>query len=273
MTESTSGLATAIEAASEGAELPTAIIFLLAGASACIAAGSYFARPMTALIGPEIGLSPWMVGLIVTVSQLGFVAGLLLIVPLGDLLENRRLLMVTLLASAIALAAAAIAPTGPIFLLASFGIGVASVAVQMIVAIAASLSSEAGRGKAVGTVTSGLLIGMLLAWPIASLLADRAGWRMVFAGDALLVVSLIPILVRALPDRHPLGGERYTALVRSLWGLLRTTPVVRRRGGMQALLFGAFSLFWTAVPMELSRRFNLAGVSWPCSESPARAAP
>lgn len=233
------------------------VTLLLAVACAVVSSGSYFARPLTSVIGHQIGLVPWMAGMIVTVSQLGFVAGLLLIAPLGDFLENRRLLMVALLVSSASLFCASLAQSGPTFLVACFGIGVASTAVQLLVAMAAFMSGPGKRGQVVGLVTSGLLIGMLGAWPVASVVSAAYGWRVLFAADAAVVFLFAVCLYLVLPRRRPDSEHGYVALLASLWHLLRTTGELKKRATTQACLFGAFSLFWTAVPLELRAHYAM----------------
>jgi predicted MFS family arabinose efflux permease len=230
----------------------TWMIVLLASACGLIVANLYYAQPLISLIAPEIGLGPSAASLIVTLTQAGYCAGLVLLVPLGDLAENRSLILRTLGVALIALAVAAIAQSAPWFLAASLFIGLGSVAVQMLVPIAAHLAPEASRGRVVGNVMSGLLTGIMLARPVSSLIASAFGWRAVFGASALLMAVLGLILRRALPQRRPAAGHSYVELIGSLWTLLRDTPLLRRRAAYQAALFAAFSLYWTAVPLVLS---------------------
>jgi predicted MFS family arabinose efflux permease len=239
--------------------LTNVVIGMLTCATAIVAAGSYFAQPIAATIGRDVGLSPRLFGLIVTLSQAGYVFGLLFIAPLGDKLENRRLLLSMLCASVVALSTAALAPDGAIFLAACFGVGVSSISVQMLVTLAAFISDPARRGQVVGTVTSGLLVGILLAWPAASFASARIGWRSLFAFDALVISALALVLRYVLPRRMPENTVSYVAMVGSLWKILRDTPELRQRAFRQALLFGGFSLFWTAAPSRLLLHFGLDG--------------
>jgi len=237
--------------------LTNVVVGMLTGGTAIVAAGRYFAQPIAATIGRDLGLSSEMLGLIVTTSQMGYVFGLLFIAPLGDKLENRRLLFSMLCASVVALSAAALAPDGAIFLAACFGIGISSISVQMLVTMSAFMSDPARRGQVVGCVTSGLLTGILLAWPAASFVSARVGWRPLFALDALVVSALALALRHFLPRRMPADSAPYAAMIGSLWKILRDTPELRRRAFRQALLFGGFSLFWTAAPFQLRSHFGL----------------
>jgi len=248
------------------------IILLLAISCGIIAANIYYAQPLVGLISTEIGLPPEAAGLIVTLTQIGYGLGLLFIVPLGDLVENRRLVVSIMMVGILALASAGIAQSALFFLTASIFIGLGSVAVQVLVPYAAHLSPEANRGHAVGRVMSGLLLGIMLARPISSFVTSLWGWRTVFYLSALLVAALALILQFALPKRQPVSVKNYGNLLMSLWSLMINTPILRRRAAYHAGLFGAFSLFWTAVPLllaspvfHLSQReialFTLAGVS------------
>lgn len=228
----------------------TTLLFAVAcGASV---ANLYYAQPLAGLIGPEIGLSPDATGLVVTITQLGYAAGLILVVPLGDLLENRRLILVTVSATVLALLGVCLATSGPILLAAAALLGLTAVVTQMLVPFAAHLAPEARRGQVVGTVTGGLLLGILLARPAASFIADLFGWRAVFAAAAVLMVALGILLAATLPARRPGGAESYRGVIGSMPGLLwRSTPL-RRRAAYQMTLFTAFSLFWMAIPLELA---------------------
>lgn len=233
-------------------DLSPGLTVLLAAACGAIVANLYYAQPLVGLIGPAIGLRPEAAGLVVTLTQLGYGAGLVLLVPLGDLVENRPLIRRTLGGVVIALLLAAAAPSAGLFLVASLLIGVTSVVAQMLVPLAAHMAPEATRGRVVGNVMSGLLLGILLARPVSSLIADAFGWRAVFQASAGLAALLFLLLPRLLPDRRPAAGATYGRLLASLWPLLRDTPVLQRRAAYQAAMFASFSLFWTAVPLELA---------------------
>jgi predicted MFS family arabinose efflux permease len=225
---------------------------LLAAACGLIVANLYYAQPLIGPIGHALGFSPQAAGLIVTLIQAGYGAGLLLIVPLGDIIESRRLICSLLAASALALAGAALAGHAWVFLLAAVCIGLSSVAAQVLVPFAAHLAPEHARGRVVGNVMSGLMLGIMLARPVSSLVTDLWGWHAIFAGSAAGMAVLAAVLARLLPDRRPAPVVRYSALLASMWQLLRSQPVLRRRAAYQACMFGAFSLFWTTVPLWLA---------------------
>jgi predicted MFS family arabinose efflux permease len=154
--------------------------------------------------------------------------------------------------TAAALVVAAFASNAALFLAAALAIGVGSVVAQVLVPFAAHLSKESTRGQAVGKVVSGLLLGIMLARPVASLIADHASWHVVFGGAAVLMVILAFVLRIKLPQRMPTAPVPYAKLIGSLWHLFLSQPILRRRGAYQAGLFGAFSLFWTVTPLMLA---------------------
>jgi predicted MFS family arabinose efflux permease len=232
--------------------IPTWLTLLLATACGIIVANLYYAQPLVGVISSSIGLSANISGLIVTLTQIGYVVGLLFIVPMGDIVENRRLIVVSLLLTAVALAITAVSKQAVPFLAASFVIGIGSVAAQVLVPFASYLASESSRGRVVGNVMSGLLLGIMLSRPLSSLVADFFGWHAVFALSAIAVFILAIVLLKVLPARNPSTDTRYTALLGSMWHLLRTTPILRRRAAYHACVFATFSLFWTTVPLLLS---------------------
>ncbi|WP_229505998.1 MFS transporter [Massilia genomosp. 1] len=233
-------------------DISSGMVLLLAVAAGLIVANLYYAQTLVGPISRATGLSAAAAGLIVTLTQVGYTVGLLFIVPLGDVLENRRLVIGALLLTAVALLTAAFSTSGWVFLAAALAIGLGSVAAQILVPIAAHLSREATRGKVVGQVVSGLLLGIMLARPVASLVADASNWHVVFGGAAVLTLMLAAVLRVKLPQRMPTSALPYGRLIGSMWTLFKTTPVLRRRAAYQAGLFGAFSLFWTVTPMMLS---------------------
>lgn len=225
---------------------------LLATACGLIVANLYYAQPLVGPISSELGMSPEAAGLIVTLTQIGYGAGLLLVVPLGDLIENRRLVLTAVLvaASALLVAAAAVGPVS--FLGAALVIGIASVAVQVLVPYAAHLAPDEHRGRVVGNVMSGLLLGIMMARPVSSFLTELWSWHAVFVLSAAVMLALALVLAQALPPRRPAAAIGYGSLLASMARLVSTTPVLRRRALYQAGLFGAFSLFWTTSPLRLA---------------------
>jgi predicted MFS family arabinose efflux permease len=237
------------------------ITILLASACGLIVANLYYAQPLLGPIREALGLSAGAAGLVVTMTQIGYGAGLLLLVPLGDLFENRRLVLSLIGLVVLALLGAAMSTGTLAFLVSMLFIGLGSVAVQVLVPYAAHMSPEATRGRSVGNVMSGLMLGIMLARPLASIITAFSSWHVVFLLSAALMVLLALVLSRALPRRMPVARLSYGSLLASMWHLTLTTPVLRRRALYQAFLFGAFSLFWTTTPLLLaSPQFGLSQV-------------
>jgi predicted MFS family arabinose efflux permease len=238
-------------------DISPAMVWLMAIATGLIVANLYYAQPLVGPISRATGLDAGAAGLIVTLTQMGYCAGMLFIVPLGDLVENRRLIVMALAATACALLVAAFSSSAALFLVAAFCIGVGSVAAQVIVPFASHLARPETRGHTVGRVVSGLLMGIMLARPVASLVTDALGWHAIFVLSALVTAGLALVLRRLLPVREPAHTSTYPALLASMWHLLKTTAILRRRALYQFCMFGAFSLFWTTVPLVLaSDRFG-----------------
>jgi predicted MFS family arabinose efflux permease len=260
------------EDAQLGAGISRACVLLLAVTCGAAVANLYYAQPLLHTIAESFSVSDATAGLLVTVTQAGYVIGLALLVPLGDLLERRRLIAATLLLTAATLALAAAAPSFVLFALALAVVGVTAVVAQIVVPMSSSLAAEQERGSVVGTVMSGLLIGILLARTFSGLVAQLLGWRAVFAVAAGAMLLLAAILRRALPKVPSTERLGYAALLRSVLELVKGEPLLRQRMLLGATAFGCFSVLWTAVafllaggPYHFSKAaiglFGLAGVA------------
>ncbi len=236
----------------EGQGLSTWLTLLIASACGLVVANIYYAQPLAGPISLALGMHAGTAGLIVTLTQLGYGLGLFLVVPLGDLVENRRLVLVLLGLSALALLGAALSTQAVAFLLSALLIGISSVAVQVLVPYAAHMAPAAQRGRVVGNVMAGLMLGIMLARPVASSVAQLSSWTMPFKLSAGLMIVVAAVLWRTLPPRVPAASLRYGELLGSMAHLLRTTPVLRRRSVYHACMFAAFSLFWTTTPLLLA---------------------
>ncbi|MFW7266581.1 MFS transporter [Gluconacetobacter sp. Hr-1-5] len=229
------------------------IIRLIACAAGLVVANIYYAQPLIGLIGPDIGLAPAWLGSIVMLTQLGYGCGMIGLVSLADIVENRRLVLVALGGLALTLLAAAFARSAGAFLVMAFAIGVFATATQVLVPLASHLSAVKDRGRVVGTVMGGLIGGIMLARPFASVVADHAGWHAVFLASCAMTLVLMAALARGLPRRQPVhDGLTYGHILASLPGILRDTPLLRRRAFYQGSVFAAFNIFWTAVPLQLA---------------------
>ncbi|WP_442963476.1 MFS transporter [Pseudomonas sp. 3JA] len=253
--------------------LSPALTLLFSVTCALAVANVYFAQPLLASMAESLGVAPGLIGVVVTATQVGYALGLLFIVPLGDRGNRKRLVCAQLVLSALVLAAVGAAQHWLALLGAMIVMGLLAVVVQVLVAYAAVLSTPSQRGQAVGTVTSGVVLGILLARFTSGVIADLAGWRGVYFVSAGLMLTIaavfwavVPAAVSS-PDRQP-----YLALIRSLFKLFMTEPVLRIRGLLALLIFAAFSVLWTAMVLPLSAAplalshtaiglFGLAGVA------------
>lgn len=239
-------------------KFPNWIFTLVAVACGVVVANLYYAQPLVGPISIDTHLPLASSGLIVTLTQLGYVIGLLFLVPLCDLIENRRLISSILVVVIGALIAAASTQDALLFLIISMFIGLGSVATQILVPYAAHLAPEERRGQVIGNVMSGLLLGIMFARPIASFVADLWGWQMIFIFSAIVTALLTVLLACVLPKRTPAPSMSYGELISSLWSLFKSKAILRRRAFYQACLFGAFSLFWTVIPLWLANHFHLS---------------
>src|SRR5690606_13894051 len=234
--------------------VPRPLVALLALACGLAVANVYYAQPLLDAIARQLGIGSGTAGLIVTFSQLGYAAGLLLVVPLGDLVNQRRLVATLLLACAGALLVVAGAPSFALLGAAVAAVGFTSVVAQVLIPFAATLADDRDRGRVVGYVMTGLLLGTLLSRTTAGLVAEVAGWRTVFLGAAALTTGLALLLLRALPPAGvPDSGQRYLGLLGSPWKLLVREPVLRLRSAYGALSFAGLNVLWTPLAFLLAR--------------------
>ncbi|WP_211210882.1 MFS transporter [Sporichthya polymorpha] len=233
------------------------LVLLFAVACGASVANLYYAQPLLDRIADDLDVSPGAAGLLVTASQIGYALGLVTIVPLGDLIARHRLVAPLMALCTLALLGAAAAPNLPVLLLAVLGVGVTAVVAQVLVPLAGALAADHERGTVVGTVMSGLLIGILAARTISGLLAAVAGWRTVYVAAAGLCALLGIVLHRMLP-RLPVADPAltYRGLVRSLWPLVRDEPVVRRRMVYGALGMAGFTVVWTSLAFLMAEDYG-----------------
>ncbi|HEY1573024.1 MAG TPA: MFS transporter [Pseudonocardiaceae bacterium] len=233
------------------------VITTMAVACGLAVANLYYAQPLLDLVVDAFHVSQGTATVVVTATQLGYAVGLILLLPLGDLVNNRKLTSRTMIGTAVALALAAVSPDFGLFLGLSVLIGVTSVVAQILVPFAAHLAPEASRGRLVGQVMSGLLLGILLARTVSSLVAAAWGWRSIYVISAVLMVAMSIALARILPDVPPAHSATYRRLMKSVLDLVRTEPLLRRRAFCQAMMFGGFTAFWTSIAYELIGHHHL----------------
>jgi predicted MFS family arabinose efflux permease len=229
----------------------TRLAWIMAVASGMSVANLYYIQPVLPDIARSFAVAPGQVGFIATLSQVGFAFGLLFLVPLGDRYNRRTLIVGTLLAVTLALVLMASSSTIVVLAVAALAVGVTTVVPQMIVPYAASLARPHERGRILGIVMSGLLIGILLARTFSGLISARSGWHSVYWIAAILMLLLAVLMRFLLPNDRPHSPISYRQLLRSLWSLFRAEPVVREAGIFGALAFGVFSAFWVTLAFFL----------------------
>jgi predicted MFS family arabinose efflux permease len=210
-------------------------------------------KPRPASIGElrvSFGLGVWA-GAVSVLSLLGYAVGLLLLVPVIDIAPNRPVMLLTMTVLAASLLSTALAGSATLFLVALFAAGAAASGIQMLVPSAGELAPESQRGRVVGSVMSGLMLGIMISRPLASFVSGVAGWRSFYGLLAIAVVLLTIWLASRLPRRDP-GRGSYSSLIVSFGGLLQREPILRERVLYQTLLMGAFNVFWTSVVLLLS---------------------
>ncbi|ABF90296.1 major facilitator family transporter [Myxococcus xanthus DK 1622] len=231
--------------------LSTGLVWLMAAASGATVANLYYNQPLLGDIGEALGASGSALGLVPMLTQVGYAVGMLFIVPLGDSLERRRVIVTMNMLVALALVGVALAPTLHWMVAASFVVGVTTIIPQLLVPFAAHLAPAAQRGRVVGTVMSGVLIGILLSRTAAGFIGTHLGWRTMFWIAAGLMLALAGVLRFTLPSQPPMASMPYPQLLRSLIHLARTEPVLRLHAVLGALSFGAFSVFWSTLALYL----------------------
>ncbi|NGN66481.1 MFS transporter [Streptomyces sp. A7024] len=233
--------------------LSRGVVLLFAVACGAAVANVYFSQPLLVTMGDDLAMSPALVGSVVTLTHVGYGLGLFFLVPLGDVADRRRLVVGQLLLLMAALVVVSAAHTAALLLAGMAATGLLAVVTQTLVAYAASLAPSAERGRVVGTVTSGVVIGILLARTASGLIADLADWRAVYLASAVLTALLALVLYRVLP-RHGTPPEtlRYGQLLRSTVTLFVRERLLLHRALFGLLIFAAFSTLWSSVALPLS---------------------
>lgn len=249
------------------------VALLFSVACGIVVANIYYAQPLLDAISNEFGISHSFVGLVITITQIFYALGLLLLVPLGDLLNRRWLIAGQMLLSVLALIVVGTATSSIVLFVGIAAVGFLAVVTQTLVAFAATLAAPAERGRVVGVVTSGIVIGILLARTFAGVLMDLAGWRSVYLVSAVLTLIMACVLFRVLPHyEHKRESLSYLQLIRSMFTLFAQERTLRIRASLGMMIFTAFSILWTSLVLPLSAppfslshtaigAFGLAGVA------------
>ncbi|HTH95391.1 MAG TPA: MFS transporter [Rhodocyclaceae bacterium] len=228
------------------------VLWTMAAAAGLVVANNYYSQPLLASFATYFGVSQKAAGTVAVAAQAGYAIGLFLFVPLGDKIERRHLICLMLGLASIALVAMALSPTLPWLVAASLIVALVSVTPQLLTPFAAHLAGPDERGKAVGTVMFGLLCGILLSRTVSGFIGAHFGWQAVYWMGAAIMIGLIVVLSRMLPRDEPGFKGSYGELMKSLWTLYRTEPVIRETSAIGALQFAAFSGFWTTLSFHLA---------------------
>lgn len=226
-------------------------LFLLSVASAATVANLFYNQPLLAQIADRLHVGPRAVGFVPSLCQAGYAVGLLFVVPLGDSRERRRIVLTLNLLVTLALLATGWAKNLPVLMVASFAVGATTIIPQLLIPFAAGLVPPSDRGRVVGSIQGGLLIGVLLSRTISGWVGGHFGWRAMFMIAAGLMLLLWVVLYRLLPPQPPAAPTPYLPLLRTVWTLWREEPIVRLHAALGALTFAAFSAFWATLALQL----------------------
>lgn len=235
-----------------GAGMTPARTLLFAVAGGAAVGNLYWAQPLLDEIASSLGTSAAVAGLLVTLTQVGYALGILLVVPLGDVLDRRRLIPGVLVASAVALLFAAVAPSFAVLLVALALVGLTTVAGQLLIPLAGDLADPSSRGRVVGTIASGVLTGILVSRTVSGLVADAFGWRAIYVVAAVAALLFAVLLRRAIPELDRRDRVRYPTLIASVFRAVAAHRAVRVTLVISSAMFAVFTMFWTALTFLLS---------------------
>ena len=228
------------------------------GLACAVGVGSiYYNQPLLLVMGRSLNAGPKAMGFVAVATQVGYAAGMLTFVPLGDVTERRGLMMKLYAAVAVALAMVAMAPNLTWMIAASVLTGLLASVTHVALPLAPELAPAERRGQAIGTVMTGLLLGILLARTFAGWVSNLGGWRSVFWAAALMNLAFVPLMAKVMPRLEPKQKLAYSSAMRSLWTLFRSLPLLRESGVIGALTFAAFSCFWTTLAFVLHAHYGL----------------
>jgi predicted MFS family arabinose efflux permease len=228
------------------------------GMACAVSVGSiYYNQPLLLVMGQTFGRDARSMELVAVATQIGYAVGILCFVPLGDVAERRALMMRMYAAVSMALLLVAFSPSLAWMIVASVLVGLMAAVTHVVVPMAPDLVPHEQRGKAIGTVMTGLLLGILLARTFAGWVAKMEGWRAVYVVAAVMNLAFVPILYRMMPQMEPRASLTYRQAMRSLWTLFRGEPLLREAGILGALTFGSFSCFWTTIAYLLDSHYKM----------------
>ena len=257
--------ATALPANGKEAALSAPVILLLAATCGLLIANLYFVQPIADLVARDFTLDRAGVGFLTTLPLAGYGAGLLFVVPLGDLIENRRLILAMIALETVSLFVLSVVDNVWPFLATSFLAGLSATAIQVILPYTSRFLQGPAQGKAVAQLVSGMMLGIMLARPASGFNAEILPWHAIYLIAAMLIAAMLAGLAWLLPPRRPASGGAYGELLLSMAAIFRDTELLRRRAAYHAAMFGTFISFWTAAPLWLAGapiHLSQGGIAW-----------
>lgn len=227
--------------------LSKSLVLIMAAAGGVVVANLYYAQPLLSEMSRTFKVSEGSIGIVAMLTQIGYATGMFFILPLGDIKERRKLIVLMLYLASGGLLLMSVSFNIALLLFAAFAVGFTSVVPQLIVPLAAQLAPPRDRGRIIGIVMSGLLIGILLSRTFSGIIGGAFGWRVVYIIGTVLMILLATILKVILPITLPTSDIKYTKLLKSLWGILKTEPVLKEASINGAMMFATFSAFWTSL--------------------------
>lgn len=237
-------------------KLSNSALYLMSISAGLIVANLYYNQPLLGQIAATYGVTESAVSNVALATQLGYAFALLFIIPLGDKVSTNQILKLDFLVMVLSLLGAALSTSLALLIICSFFIGFTSAVPQMFVPMAAQLSDDKGRGRAIGIVMSGLLIGILGSRVLSGLIGEQFGWRNVYYGAAVMMVALFILLKFKLPVMNPKYAGSYGSLMKSLWFYFKTEPLLRLSALRGALSFAGISAFWTTLVFLMEKSFG-----------------
>lgn len=240
--------------------LTNLLILVMSISCGLTVANLYYIQPLLADIAKTFHVTQLSIGFAAMLTQIGYAIGMIFILPLGDIKEKRKLIVIMLLCSILSLMGMFFSSNIHVLIISSFAVGLTSIIPQLIIPLAAQLSNPQQRGQTIGRIMSGLLIGILLSRTISGILGSYFGWRAVYLIAAIMMLTLMLILRKLLPlcGPIPISDIKYTQLLKSMIHLIKTEPILREASINGALMFSAFSAFWTSLIFLLeSSHYNM----------------
>ncbi|CUU45981.1 MFS transporter [Clostridium beijerinckii] len=234
------------------------LILVMSIACGLTVANLYYIQPLLGDIAKTFHVDQLSIGFAAMLTQIGYAIGMIFILPLGDIKEKRNLIVIMLLFSVISLMSMFFSSNIYILTISSFAVGFTSIIPQLIIPLAAQFSNPQQRGQTIGTIMSGLLIGILLSRTVSGILGSYLGWRIVYLIAAIMMFALMLILRKLIPLCNPISDIKYSELLKSMIHLIKTEPILRESSLNGALMFSAFSAFWTSLIFLLeSSHYNM----------------